>query len=909
MFENLVAYEASAGSGKTFALTIRYISLLFLGAKPERILTLTFTNKAANEMRERVENSIKNLHKESCKSELKEISNILNVSEEKILSKQKEILNNFLKSDIYILTIDKFCTMILRKFSLYVGLLPDFTIERKKENDKFITLFIKTLLLDGGYEDFVKFAYFEGKKLNPILQILDYFYAKSIDIPLVENVDDFSEDIVWKDFKDMKCKLFECDKLSNRARESLNNIENILQIFKSRWFCKDSLEEYRDFKKCYEKSMDKLFYKLKEDISGYFKYRESKYIQNLYNFLKLYVKANYEIKKKLNDLSFSDIANFTHRVLYDEVDKDFFYFRLDAKFDHILIDEFQDTSIVQYEILKPLFEEIVSGEGVAEEKSLFYVGDVKQSIYRFRGGSKELFYHVANEFGLDIEKLYKNYRSKKVIVDFVNSVFKEKIEGYFDQEAVNISGGYVKVIQSDDLIKSIIDSVIELRDVGISESDIAILTYTNDDAFLVEAGLKENIEGILVSTDTSVLIKNNLQAKAIIEAMKYVYFKEPICRANFLSLVGSDIDDELDISEFYPSLKPAIFIKMMMDRFGFCDEAVFEFLQKSYEYSDLEEFLFAIDDFNDEVSFKELKGVKILTIHKSKGLEFKHLLLCDRLKAKRGDRSSFIVEEDNLKTKRLYLKVPGRECVDNSYADAMEKEKKMQYEDELNLKYVALTRAKESLFIFKKRKSSSFDDIDLQECEMGKFPNKKEFFQDDIKMYDDFIYKNFKTGKQEHAIVSKNENNREKDFKSIAFGTALHYMLEMLDGFKKESLQSAFLSTRNRYEDILGLEDLKDIKERVLSLLDMEFFRELIKNKRIYQELPLFYEGELKQLDLLLEDEKKYIVIDYKSSEYVQNEHKEQVGNYKRILKNLKDKNVIAYLCYLKKRNIEFIEV
>ena len=907
MFENLVAYEASAGSGKTFALTIRYISLLFLGARPERILTLTFTNKAANEMRERVENSIKNLDKKSCENELKEISRVLNISKEEILSRQKAILKDFLKSDIYILTIDKFCTMILRKFALYVGLLPDFTVEKRKDEDKLISLFIKMLITSSSYDEFIKFACFEDKKLNHILQILLYFYTKSVDIPPVKGVGYFDEGKVWRDFEDMKNGLLECDKLSDRAKKSLN-VDEILKIFKSSWFCKDSLEEYRDFKKCYKESIDNSFYRLKEDIKGYFEYRESKYIDNLRNFLKLYIKANYEIKKNLNDLSFSDIANFTHRVLYDEVDRDFFYFRLDAKFDHILIDEFQDTSIVQYEILKPLFEEICSGMGTATEKSLFYVGDVKQSIYRFRGGSKELFHYAANEFGLKIEKLSRNYRSKKVIVDFVNSVFREKIEGYFDQEAQDKEGGYVKVVTSEELIKDIACSVEELLKAGVNESDIAVLTYTNDDAFAIEEGLKEAIEGILVSTDTSALIKNSPQVKAIIEAMKYVYFKEPICRANFLSLITEDIESELNLNEFCPSLKPAVFIKMMMDRFGFCDEAVFEFLQKCYEYKDLEEFLFAIEEFNDEVSFKELKGVKILTIHKSKGLEFKHLFVCDRLKSKNGDRSSFIVEEENLKAKRVYLKLSGRECVDNSYAKALEKEKKMQYEDELNLKYVALTRAKESLFIFKKSKSSSFEDIDLEDCEIGEFPGVGGA-TDDKSENSDFFYEIFKTGKQENAIVSKSDDNREKDFLSITFGTALHYMLEMLDGFKEESLEFAYLATKNRFEDILGIERVDEIKERVSSLLDNEFFKELTRDKMIYQELPLFFEGELKQLDLLLEDNNRYIIVDYKSSQNVQNEHKEQVGSYKRILKSLKDKEVDAYLCYLKDRDIEFLKV
>ena len=115
MLKNNLCFEASAGSGKTFMLVVRYLSLLFTGASPSKILALTFTNKAASEMQERVVQTLEELE---SRGELDEIIKVTELSREYILKSRAKILGDFLNANTKIMTIDKFFTQILRKFSL-----------------------------------------------------------------------------------------------------------------------------------------------------------------------------------------------------------------------------------------------------------------------------------------------------------------------------------------------------------------------------------------------------------------------------------------------------------------------------------------------------------------------------------------------------------------------------------------------------------------------------------------------------------------------------------------------------------------------------------------------------------------------------------------------------------------------
>ena len=165
MFKSNLAYEASAGSGKTFMLVVRYLSLLFRGADADKILALTFTNKAALEMQERIVLTLEEL---PSRGELDEILKVTGFTKEYILSNRKKILSDFLNANTKIMTIDKFFAQILRKFSLYASLMPDFSLFNSQHEIKLLSRFLKEVSVAGKEDRLISLAIESKKRINDI---------------------------------------------------------------------------------------------------------------------------------------------------------------------------------------------------------------------------------------------------------------------------------------------------------------------------------------------------------------------------------------------------------------------------------------------------------------------------------------------------------------------------------------------------------------------------------------------------------------------------------------------------------------------------------------------------------------------------------------------------------------------
>ena len=901
MFVDFHAYEASAGSGKTFSLVVRYLSLLFSGEDANKILALTFTNKAANEMQERIVNTLIDLEN---KGELEEIARVLECSPEQILAQRPAVLKTLLNADTKVMTLDKFFAKILRKFSLHAGLMPNFSTFESQHELKVMARFLNLVNVQGKDESLISLSLLASKRLVDIFSLLNELYAKRNEMQGLSFAQEAflpHEHHVMSKFKELQTLVFATE-ISKRGRATME-LESIDELIGKTWLEKESLE-YWDFKKYFQPRMDALLFEIKEGLYHYMKAKESHFLSELFALLDTYIEAKMMVAKEDEELSFDDITYLVFYLLKERVDSDFLYFRLDARINHMLLDEFQDTSIIQFEILRPLIEEMVAGSGSKERSSLFLVGDVKQSIYRFRGGKKELFYAVTDAYDVKVDQLVTNYRSEKKVVEFVNDVFIDKIKGYVPQKVKEAAvGGYVEVVFDDEVLEQMMKRLKDLIAQGADLNEIAILTATNANGASVEEMLKA--EGIDVVTETTSKLINQKNIRALIEYLKYSYFNKKIYAQNFFALIGQKpikLDPcDVSSSDLGSELKKVIEKYKLYDG----DMNIFSFLEKLSNYSDIEAFLYEYERLDASAAQKELNGVRVLTVHKSKGLEYEHVIVLDRLGKASADTSPIIYEYEGIHLQNIYLRMNKRAGLDEAYAKAVAKEKALSKEDELNALYVAFTRAKETLFVIHKHKDSKFEDLCLGEIQRGNLELKAKPKPTAVQQ-NELDYRDFYYGTQSDLLSSPKEDFEDHD--AIQFGLAMHYALEMMSAFDPAAIKAAVYTAKNRFGALLSEGDFDSIERRISALVNDDAFKALIQGK-IYKEKAISYKKELRYIDLLIQKEQEWIVVDYKSNITHTQSHLKQVEFYKKAIKGITSQNVKGYIVYLLEDGVKLVEL
>lgn len=903
MFKNNLAYEASAGSGKTFMLVVRYLSLLFKGASANKILALTFTNKAANEMQERVVLTLEELE---SRGELEEIVKVTGFSREYLLENRKRVLDEFLNSNTKIMTIDKFFTQILRKFSLYASLMPDFTTMSSQHELKLLSRFLKEVSVAGKKDTLINLSLQSNKRLESIFSLLDEFYTKQKELAHIK----FTKEETYQYENEAMIYLAElrelveaCDSASATVKKAVI-AENFEELSAKTWIGRETLD-YRTFSKCYIPAMDDLLVKIQAAIKNQNRAKEQNFFYALNELVDVYVKSKEALYHDDSELSFNDVTVLVYYLLKERVDSEFLYFRLDSVIEHILLDEFQDTSILQYEILKPLIDEILSGNGASEEGSFFFVGDVKQSIYRFRGGVSALFGAVKEECNTDVEQLLTNYRSQREVIEFVNTVFNQRIKNYAPQKVrAEADGGYIEVINSDELLDESIEQVKRLISLGADINEVAILCATNGDGEAIKGRLQD--EHIEVVTETTTKLINQKSVRAVLEYLKYLYFEEDIYRYNFFSLIGNDIAEirKLDFNQ----VKLLDVVKRVISEYGlFSDDFhLIRFLNAVSKYSDIEALLFEYERLDVSAAASDLNGVRVLTIHKSKGLEYEHVIVMDRLKKAPPARDAIIYEYDGIALKDVYLRIKGRDEIDSDYADALQKEKTLVREDSLNALYVAFTRARDNLLIVQKSKDSMFDILDLTSGYSGELVCENKHKIASVS-FEPLEYKALYYGTQSDILAL--EEDKEEDLKSINFGLSMHYMLEMLGEFEVANIHNAKNMMLNKYGYILEDSEIIDIENRVHKLLQNSEFKDLISGE-CYREKAIRYKDNLRYIDLLVKHESGcWNVIDYKSSMAYSEHHIKQVNYYIKAIREITGDEVEGYICYLLEDEVKLVKV
>lgn len=897
------ALMASAGSGKTFSLVVRYLGLLFMDERADEILALTFTNKAAGEMQERIIETLTHLQE---RDELQAIAELCSMAPEAVLGKRAAVLRQVLNLDTKVMTIDRFFAGVLRKFALHAGIMPNFGTFEAQHDLKVMSRFLRLCEIEGKSGTLVDMALLTAKRLKDLFALLDELYAKG---PQLAHLSFGFADRAVHDRRAMQLharllETVEGTALSARGRKALQ-AANIEEIIGKGWAVKPSFE-YWDFKKIYTPGMDALLRELQSEIKAYMDAKEQQFFAQLFELASLYKSAKLTVAKEDNELGFDDVTALVHYLLKERIDSDFLYFRLDSRLSHLLLDEFQDTSVIQFEILRPLIEEMIAGSGVRPHRSFFLVGDTKQSIYRFRGGTKALFGAVTHRYGLQVDPLRTNYRSSRNVVGFVNDVFRSNMPGYEDQHVRSgADEGYVEVTENEAVLEQVGIIVERLRTLGAAKHDIAVLTATNSDGEAVQTFLAER--GINVVTETTARLINQKRVRALIEYLKYSYFGEAIYARNFCALAD---------------LPPQLPVRFEIRRGGLVEGAlkiieshgvfdgdlnVVRFVENLAEYEDMEAFLFEHERMEAKAVSADAQGVRVMTVHKSKGLEFPYVIVMDRLGKKRSDTAPILYEYDGIRLENLYLRQQNRKELDPRYAAVLQREAELAEEDTLNALYVAFTRARENLYVIQKPKGSMFELLELAAARRG-IEQVNATAAAEKGWQEKLPYAPLRLGRQEDVVAVETDADAEKDPFAITYGLALHYALEMMESFTGEALPEAMAAAANRYGALLGDEHLAEIGRRIARLTKDPRFAELVRGD-VRKEQPLCFRGEVRYLDLLVKQADGWAVIDYKSARSKEAKHHEQVGYYLRALEAITGEKAEGYLCYLLADRIEIVEV
>ncbi|BAO75447.1 UvrD-helicase domain-containing protein [Winogradskyella sp. PG-2] len=815
-------YNASAGSGKTFTLAKSYIKILVKAKNYDQfksILAITFTNKAVGQMKERIINMLKLFSSEIALKKphpmFTMICDELPISKEQLQYKSKHLLKHIIHNygAFDISTIDGFTHRVIRTFAHDLNLPVNFEVELDQErllNEAVDSLIAKagtdneltSVLIDFAIEkadddkswdisyDFDKiskllvnendfsaihtlkdksFDDFKSLKKHLAKQILqlesDIINVSESILNHIEECgleyDDFNRSSLPKHFENLKAKKFNINFNSNWQNDLIEGntlypkrvTPNIASTVES---IQPNLSD--DFIKTkalvYELKIKKGFYKNITPLS----------------VLNAIQKELNTIKEEQNKMLISEFNKIISKEIKNQPTP-FIYERLGEKFKHYFIDEFQDTSKMQWENLMPLLENALS----ASNGSAMLVGDAKQAIYRWRGGEAEQFIHlynkVENPFQVEAEvlELDTNYRSAKEIVNFNNSFFEYLGNNYFSnsdyanlfknakQNTFNDEEGFIS-INFLDLNKEnnanefyasqVLEKINQCIDNGSSLSDICVLVRKRKEGVIIANYLSEN--GIKITSSETLLLKNSNKVTFInalikllvqptndslkVDVLSFLANQYQIKDRHqfFLNYLNTNLDTMLDclkelkifidkdnllqlpLYEMVEHLIRVFNLNKSSDAYlQFYLDIVLEFTQK--QNSDLSSFIRYFEKKQDTLSVvspEYMNAVKIMTIHKSKGLEFPIVIFpfADlNIYKELEPKVWFPIEEgnySNFKTLLLNYNMDVEHFGDvgNEIYNTHQSQLEL---DNVNLLYVVLTRAISQLFIISKKDMSS----------------------------------------------------------------------------------------------------------------------------------------------------------------------------------------------------------
>lgn len=801
----LVVYKASAGSGKTFTLAVEYIKLLVQDPNAFRkTLAVTFTNKATEEMKMRILSQLYGISHglEASDSYLKKVCEDLDMQPEHVRHQAGIALHQLLHNFSYfrVETIDSFFQSVLRNLAreldlaanLHVGLNDDQVeelavdqlIDSLQTTDQMLQWLMNYIMetisddrswnVIGQIKKFGKTIFKDfykqhSKRLCEVISqpgFLDNYAAMLRDIrktsaehmkQIAESFFDVldRESLTVDDFSNKRrgvCAIFIKIKNGQFDESIINKTVADAMGNPAKWVTKTH-PDAAAIQALVESELDALLrYAVEEQPRQWKLYKSADLTLRHISQLRLLDSIEQKVRTLNGDANrflLSDTQQLLHDLI-DGSDSPFIFEKIGTQLEHIMIDEFQDTSTVQWKNFRILLQEAMSHQ----DSSNLIVGDVKQSIYRWRSGDWRLLADIKAAFSDDgttvphvaqmIEErpLENNYRSERNIIEFNNSFFAEaakieEVEAYGDVKQKYPSDkperGYVEVrlLPSEDYREKTMEAIVEqielLREKHIDVNKMAILVRNNKYIPLIANHLMEVLPDINVVSEEAFRLDASQAVVTIIQAMRLLLQPDDAIARAFLAKSHSGALDgtlpeafeehtqELLKQPLY-ELAERLYGIFHLDQVAGQTAYLCAFYDQVANYvnensTDLSAFL---DTWDESISGKtiqspEINGIRILSIHKSKGLEFDHVIIpfCDW----KMEHSDILWCEPG---EAPFNELPfapidysKKSMTGTIYEKDYQEEHLQNTVDNLNLLYVAFTRASKSLFVVTRRKGKT----------------------------------------------------------------------------------------------------------------------------------------------------------------------------------------------------------
>lgn len=1114
MEEHLTVYRASAGSGKTFTLAVEYISLLVKDPENyQHILAVTFTNKATQEMKMRILSQLYGIANslQSSQQYFNKVKEKTNMPDAVIRNNARAALTLLIHryNNFRILTIDAFFQQVLRNLAHELGQTANLRVDLNNEEitEKAVDQMIESL-----------------EKGQPVLQWISTYINNSIEDDngwnIIGKIKTFGTNI-FKDFykaheANLKEQLSNADDFkvyettlrkrrndirktfNSKARSILNEIKNANLDIPSNYrsglykYLTDSAiapltnkplkagvlkanESPQNWtsSKCAKADKQQIQTLAAEVLSAQLSeliaynndnWNEFQSIQltlshlSELRLLHAIADAVDNLTKDTNRFMLSNTQALLKELIADS-DTPFIFERIGARLKHVMIDEFQDTSTIQWQNFQVLLANCMA----QELSQNLIVGDIKQSVYRWRQGDWGILNNIEKSFAhqkIRLETLDYNYRSEKRIIDFNNAFWEQCVANTANEVAQDdaekaeivqkayedvaqkthktTENGFVKISlypsksMKEAVLEELIETIKELFNNGYggkNQSKIAILVRSksniqdivnallqsfgneinivSDEAFRLDASLSVNIivsamhllthpddvltRGKLVKlynqevlkkplTDTDLLVSinesNNIDTKNIDKKERRKLATEqqmaklnsqlpPEYVANRELLLGLPIVDLVD----------KLFMLFGLDQLEG---------QSSYIctlYDTLNDFLkdhtADIDDFINEwenslssktIQSDEIEGIRIMTIHKSKGLEFDNVIIpfCNWEMEKKG---TLWCETKNKpapynKLPLLPIDFSRDKLIGTVFEDDYKEEHFQNIVDNLNLLYVAFTRASKNLFVFGLRQGKTT----LDNIAKGTPPGNRSYaielalrqvseqlqgsllsFPDDIGSEIHFEYGTLapETHEKEHAVADNpflikpdkhivsiatypqaatfKQSNKSIEFvkgedvdpsdrtRYIKIGNVLHQLFSTI--YTTADIPTRLNELEQQgiiYNDEITSAQLRTrIEDAITNPQVQEWFS---KSWQLYNECTILeYNKDTNEMeehrpDRVMTDGKEFVVVDFKFGKE-REEYKKQVQQYMEILIRMGHKKVSGYLWYVVKNNVVEVKI